>query len=398
MLRPGKSGVMGWKDFGKGLKTEIKKDKVTDASGMVTFAAFLAIFPFLVFLVSLASLIIDPARAQSLIDQVSDVAPPQVTQILGEQIHKLGEGNNAGLLTFGALAAIWAASSGMVALTKALNTAYDVEERRNFFKLRGIAIGMVFVSALMVLLAGAAMIVTPLIADLLPGVLGTVLNLLRFPLAGLVMMVTVALLYWALPDVKPRPFQFMTFGAVSAVILWLIASWGFSLYVQNFGKYEASYGALGGVMVFLLWMYITANVMLVGAEMNALLEQHAKATGQVAQGEESRSTASSSGQEVPPKHVSEAKEGGEARSSGSGAKGGNPGNHGKRGPRGGYRSPAWAAGSREGARHGGPAQAPAAHRSARGGEEKPSLMKALGKIAVFGLAAKVFGRRRQVNA
>lgn len=363
---------MGWKDFALGVKAEIKKDKVTDSSGMVTFAAFLALFPFLLFLVALASLIISPAQAQSLVAQVREAAPPQVTEILTQQIQKLGEGGSSGLLTFGALAAIWAASSGMVAFSKALNTAYDVEEKRNFFKVRGIAIGMVFVSALMMMLAGATMIVTPILANYLPGVLGTVVRLARFPIAGLIMMVMVALLYWALPDVRPRPFKFITFGSIAAVLLWLVASWGFSVYVQNFGSYEASYGAIGGIMVFLLWMYITANVMLVGAEMNAVLEQHAKATGQVERPTETESTLTSSGQDVPSKQVSES-----------------------------------GGGSKSTPRHRGSAQRPSharnpgarwevsARSASRGGSrQKPSLAKALREWAVFGLATKVFGRRR----
>ncbi len=262
---------MGWKEFFVALKTEWKRDKVSDTAGAVVFFALLAIFPFLLFVISLASLVIDPKSVDALLGQVAAAAPPQVSQILRERILSLIQGGGTGILTFGGAAAVWAASSGMVAVMSALNTVYGVEESRPFWKVRLIALGMTLVTAVLAIGAAFLAVATPAIASHLPSPLGTVLQWLRLPIAGVVMMFLWALLYYALPAVEQR-FRFISPGAVVGVVLWVLSSWGFSVYVTNFGKYEATYGALGGVVVMLVWMWISAQVLLLGAEINAVIE------------------------------------------------------------------------------------------------------------------------------
>lgn len=269
MKLPGKG--IGWKQFFVGLKNEYKKDRVGDTAGALTFYGVLALFPFLLFAVALASVFIDPGEAQKLVDQLGKVAPGQVTQILGGQIQKLGSGSNPGLLSVGALGALWAASGGLNHLAQALNIAYDVEEGRPFWKLRLTSLVMTLVVGVLSLVAGAVMIGGGAVASHLPGPFNTLVAILRFPVAGLLMMFIWALIYYALPDVEQK-FKFISPGSIVGVILWLIASWGFSLYVSNFGKYDATYGALGGVIVMLLWMWISAQVLLLGAEINAVIE------------------------------------------------------------------------------------------------------------------------------
>jgi len=268
---------MGWKEFFKTLKNEWKHDKVSDVAGALTFFSLLAIFPFILFLVSLAGLIIDPQQTQTLVDQLAKVAPPQVTQILGERLKAITSGQSPGLLTFGFAAALWATSSGVVALMKALNSVYDVEESRPFWKVRLIAVGMALLTAVIALMAAGVAIVVPAIANAVGGPLATVITWLRLPLAGLLMLFLWAVLYFVLPDVK-QSFKFITPGSLIGVAVWLLASWGFSVYVTNFGKYEATYGALGGVIVMLMWMWISSQVLLLGAEINAVLE-HASPEG-----------------------------------------------------------------------------------------------------------------------
>ncbi len=270
MVLPGKG--MKWSTFFKDLKNEYKRDKVGDVAGSLTFFGVLALFPFLLFLVSLASVIIDPHQAQALIQQLSQVAPPDVTNILSERINSLAESNSVGLLTVGAIGAIWSASSGIVSLMNALNTAYGVEEGRPFWKVRGVAILATLVSAVIFILAAVAAVAAPSIGKALGEPFSTLFTWLRLPVAGMLMMFIWALLYWGLPDVEQKSFKFITPGSVIGVIIWVIASWGFSKYVSNFGKYDANYGAIGGVIVLLLWMWITAQVILLGAEINAILE------------------------------------------------------------------------------------------------------------------------------
>lgn len=269
MVLPGKG--MSWKEFFKALKDEWKGDNGSLAAGALTFFSVLALFPFLLFLVALAGLIIDPKQAEALVQEVGRVAPEVVTQIVGQRLHDLATSDNVGLLTVGGLGAVWAASSGVVKLMQVFNTAYDVRESRPFWKVRGIAILVTLATAVLTIIAALGMVALPAFAGKLGQPLGSVVLLLRWPVAGLLIMLVWAMLYYFLPDVE-QEFKFITPGSVVGVIFWLVASWGFSLYVSNFGNYDATYGALGGVIVLLLWMWISAQVMLLGAEINAILE------------------------------------------------------------------------------------------------------------------------------
>ena len=269
MVLPGKG--MSWKEFFTALKDEWKNDNVSLVAGALTFFAVLALFPFLLFLVALAGLIIDPKQAEALVQELGRVAPEAVTQIVGQRLHDLATSNSVGLLTVGGAGAIWAASNGIVKLMEVLNTTYDVKESRPFWKVRGLAILMTIAAAALSIVAALGMVAVPAFADMLGEPLGTVVLVLRWPVAGLLIMFVWALLYYFCPDVK-QSFRFITPGSVVGVLLWLIASWGFSVYVRNFGNYDATYGALGGVIVMLMWMWLSAQMMLLGAEINAILE------------------------------------------------------------------------------------------------------------------------------
>jgi membrane protein len=231
----------------------------------------MAVFPFLLFLVALASLIITPEQAEQIVQQLGTVAPGDVTGIVGDRIKAIASESKGGLLTVGALVALWSASSGVSALQRALNIIYGVEEGRPLWKARGIALGMTIVSAVLAVVAGLVAVASPALGNAIGGTLGTAIVWLRLPVAGLVMMLLWALLYYALPDVE-QSFKFITPGSVMGVVVWVVASWGFSLYVSNFGNYDATYGSLGGIIVMLLWMYISTVVLLLGAESNAVIE------------------------------------------------------------------------------------------------------------------------------
>jgi membrane protein len=262
---------MTWKEFLKALKEEVTKDGIPDLAATVTYYGLLALFPFLLFLVGLASLVIQPADAERLVEQLSEVAPGAVTDIVGGWIQELGQRQDTSILGLGALGAIWAASGGTMALIRALNVTYDVREGRPFWKVRLIAIAMTLVASVLALVAALAAIATPPLAARLGEPFGMILIWARLPIAGLLMMFLWALLYYVLPDVE-QDFKFITPGSVMGVVLWVLASWGFSQYVANFGSYEKTYGALGGVVILLLWMWISALVLLVGAEVNAVIE------------------------------------------------------------------------------------------------------------------------------
>ena len=269
MVVPGRD--VSWKRFFLTLKEEFERDDLLDVAGSLTYFGVLAIFPFLLFLVSLAALVIDPAQAQVLIEELSRVAPPAVTDIIGARLRALGEGGSPELLTVSAVGAIWSASAGVAALIRALNRAYDVRESRPIWKVRGLAILSTLVAAALSIVATLVAVATPAIAASFGGWIETTIQILRVPVAGVLMMLVWALLYYFLPDVEQR-FRFITPGSVVGVIIWLVTSTGFSIYVRNFGNYEVSYGALGGVIILLLWMWISSIVVLLGAEINAVLE------------------------------------------------------------------------------------------------------------------------------
>lgn len=275
MKLPG--GGMTWKQFFVGLKDEVSKDNVTDVAATVTYYSILSLFPFLLFLVAVASLVITPQQAEQLVQSVARVAPHEVTQIVGQRIHALVQGQSVGLLTFGVVFAIWSASGSVSALMRGLDTAYDVKDERPWWKRQAIALGMTIVFGLLGLVAAILMVVLGPVSQAIGGPVGTAIEWARWPVAAAVVMFLWALAYYVLPDVEQR-FRFITPGSVAGVLLWLLASWGFSVYVGHFGNYDKTYGSLGGVIVLLLWTWISSLVVLVGAEMNAVIE-HASPEG-----------------------------------------------------------------------------------------------------------------------
>ncbi|WP_438016485.1 YihY/virulence factor BrkB family protein [Sorangium sp. So ce315] len=268
MHLPGKE--IPWKEFLNDIKQEWIKDKIDTVAAALTFFGVLSIFPFLLFAVALTGLVIDPAESARIIGELNQVAPPAVANILGERLRALTEGQSPALLTVGALGAVWAASGGVVALMDALNSAYGVEDSRSFVKRRGIALLVTLGAAVLVTIASALAVATPALTEHL-GPLGTLVLWLRVPVSMLIVMAVLATLYYVLPDVEQK-FKFITPGSVVAVVIWAIASLGFSFYVSRFGSYEVSYGALGGVIILLLWMWISSMAVLLGAEINAVIE------------------------------------------------------------------------------------------------------------------------------
>ncbi len=270
MFLPGKE--IGWKRFGKALGKEWKRDNLTNAAAGLVFWGLLAIFPFLLFLVTLAGLIIKPEQIDQLIAQLGQFAPHDMVQIVSDEIRDIRKSGGAGLLTVGFLGALWSASGGVTSLMSALDSVYAVNEGRPFWKVRLVAIFTTVLAALAILVAALAGVVAGPVAAHLPEPLSTVVTWLRLPVAGLVMMLLWACLYYFLPDVEQR-FKFITPGSVLGVVVWVAASWGFSFYVSHFGSYNKTYGAIGGVVVMLMWMWISTLVLLLGAVVNATIEQ-----------------------------------------------------------------------------------------------------------------------------
>jgi len=182
----------------------------------------------------------------------------------------LQHGGGVGVLTLSLLGAIWSCMAAVVSLMTALNRAYDVRETRSFWAVRGMALLATIVLGVLAVVAAGITVAVPVVGGAIGGRFGHMVSWLRFPVAGALMILVLATTYRFLPNIKPR-LQAIMPGSLVGVGLWLLTSWGFSAYVRNIGTYEIVYGVLGGVIVLLLWMWISGQVVLLGAEINKLL-------------------------------------------------------------------------------------------------------------------------------
>lgn len=259
-----------WSVFLRTLWDALADDEVDDVAATVTFYCVLALFPFLLFVVGVLSQVVSWETIEDVVRQVSRVMPRDVTAIVSERLIALKSQPATGLLTLSFLGALWSASSGVASLIPALDRASDVVETRPFWKRRLLAVATTLGVGLLSIVASLTAIALPALARWTGGPVGAALSWLRLPLAGLLIMATWMALYRLLPDARTRLHP-VTPGAVVGVLVWVGASWGFSAYVQQFGRYEATYGALGGVIVLLLWMWVSTLALLLGAEINKVL-------------------------------------------------------------------------------------------------------------------------------
>lgn len=267
-LLPGRD--LPWKEFLKKLYKEFNDDAVDDVAATVTFYSVLAMFPFMLFLVAVLSRVVSWDTIDDIVAQVARFSPGEVTQIVSDRLRTLKSEPARGLLTLGFVGALWSASAGVSSLIPALNRAYDVVETRSFLRRRLLSLGATLGIGVVAVLASLIALAVPAVARWIGGPLGALLDWLRLPLAGAMMMAVWALLYTFLPNVRPR-FQLVTPGSTAGVLLWVGASWGFTQYARRFGDFEATYGAIGGVIVLLVWMWVSAMALLLGAEINKIL-------------------------------------------------------------------------------------------------------------------------------
>jgi membrane protein len=259
---------------------EFKDDNLTDWAAALTYYGVLSIFPALLVVVSVLGLI-GQSATQPLIDNLGSVAPGPAKDIFTSAIQNLqGSRGSAGIVfVVGLLVAIWSASGYIAAFMRASNAIYDIEEGRPIWKTLPVRVGL---TALLMLLTAASAVAVTLSGGLaerageLLGLGDTAVqawNIAKWPVLLVLVSLMFALLYWAAPNVKQPGFRWITPGSVLAVLGWIIASLGFALYVANFGSYNKTYGALAGPIIFLIWLWISNIVILLGAEFNAELER-----------------------------------------------------------------------------------------------------------------------------
>jgi membrane protein len=269
-----------WWDGLKRTVREFSDDNLTDWAAALTYYGILSIFPALIALISVLGLIGDSAT-QPLIDNLGAVAPGPAKEIFTSAIENLqrSEGAAGVLFVVGLAGALWSASGYVAAFMRASNAIYDVEEGRPIWKTAPVRLGVTIVLLLLLAISGTAVTLTGGLAEEVGKVVGVgdtavmVWDIAKWPVLLLIVSFMFAILYWAAPNVKHPRFRWVSPGGVLAVIVWVIASAAFAFYVANFGSYNKTYGALGGVIVFLVWLWISNIAVLLGAELNAELER-----------------------------------------------------------------------------------------------------------------------------
>lgn len=263
----------GWKDVLQRTKEEVRTDNVSVLAGGVAFYWMLSLFPFAIAALSVYGLVADPDDVTKMVQQVQGTVPDSVGQLLQDQLGSIAE-SSKGSLTFGlvgsVLFALWSASKGASALIKATNVAFDEKETRGFLRLRAMALLLTVVFLVVMVLSIALIAVVPNLVDGTP--FDTVFSVLRWPALAVVAVIGLAALYRYAPDRDEPRWQWVSVGAVVATVLWLVGSSLFSVYANNFGNFNETYGTLSAVIVLLLWLSLTAFVILLGAEINAETE------------------------------------------------------------------------------------------------------------------------------
>ncbi len=279
--RPLQLPIDGWRDVAVRTGKQVKSDNVLLMAAGVAFYALLALVPALVAIVSIYGLVADPAEVGTQVDDALSAAPAQVRDLVDEQLTSVTEQSSGGLgfgLAIGLALALWSASGGMKHLMTAVNVAYDEEETRGFVALRGQAMLMtVGAVAFVVMAVGVITVVPALLEDTsLGGATKVLVSILRWPLLGATLVGGLAVLYRYAPDRKEARWVWTGPGTLVAVVLWLVASIGFSIYTSNFGSYGETYGSLGAVVVLMLWLMISAAAVIIGAEINAEAEHQTR--------------------------------------------------------------------------------------------------------------------------
>lgn len=266
--------------FGKTFR-EFTRDQCTDLAAALTYYAVLAIFPALLAIVSLLGVVGQAdATAKTLLDLVSQFGSPQVAELLQGPIDQLTKSPAAGVaLVVGVLGALWSASGYVGAFGRAMNRVYGIDEGRPIWKLRATMLGVTAFTVALIVVAALILVVSGPVAETVGDLVGLgstavfVWDIAKLPVLAVIAAVIVAVLYYWAPNIKQPKFKWMSLGSLVALLIWLIASVGFAFYVGNFSNYNATYGSLGAVIVFLLWLWITNNALLFGAEFDAELER-----------------------------------------------------------------------------------------------------------------------------
>lgn len=268
--------------FLRELGREFMKDKLSDIAAMLTYYAVLALFPMIVFVLTMALLVIPESTIQEGVVMLTKTMPRQAAGILSDYARSLQRAAGGGIAIATALFALWAASRATISLGRALNVVFGVRETRPFWRVQLTGVLVTLGVAILVVIALGLLTAGPVLGSFIADRfgMGNAFDALwaigRWLLAGLIMMLVWSLLYKTMPNTRER-LKVFTPGAIAGVGLWVSASLLLALYVQNFGKYEKTYGALGAMIIFLIWLWLSNLALLAGAEIDHVLKVRADA-------------------------------------------------------------------------------------------------------------------------
>jgi membrane protein len=274
---------VGWGEIIRRTWSEVVADNCLGLAAQLAYYFFLALFPALLFLLAIISFVPIENLMETITTTLARVAPSDVLTLVQDQILKIAQEKDGGLLTIGMLGTIWSTSSGMTAIIDTLNQAYDIHEGRPWWKVRLTAVGLTVALAIFIVGSTVLVVAGPALADKVAASfqLGSAFawtwKVLQWPVVFALASLGIAIIYYYAPDAE-QDWIWITPGSILATLLWLLISLGFRFYVTNFGSYTESYGAVGGVIVVMLWFYLSGLAVLVGAELNAEIE-HASPYG-----------------------------------------------------------------------------------------------------------------------
>lgn len=276
--RPTQFPRSGWKDILQRCKEEMTRDHVSMIAAGIAFYGLLAFVPAIVATISLWAILFEPQQIAQQIASISHLLPEEAASLIREQAEQASRDAGAGMslaAAGGMLLAIYSASRGVDGFMEGLGIIYDEEDNRGMLKRTALKLILTVGAILMTLVTLGVITVIPAVVDMLgiPGEVGTLINLARWPLLMIVAMVAITILYRYGPDRDHPRWQWTSVGSVVAVLLWLLGSIGFSLYVRNFASYNETYGSLGAVVILLMWFWLSAFIVLMGAELNSEMER-----------------------------------------------------------------------------------------------------------------------------
>ncbi len=262
------------KEFLEELYKRVQENETTARGAQLSYFFILSIFPFLIFLITLIDY--TPLPRQDSLEQLSLLLPEAAFIIVSQIISEVAAADNFTLFSFGILATIWTASRGISVLIRSINRAYNITESRSFFRLNAIGILATFVMALVILFTLLFLVFGKVIGELAFQYLGfeeifhIVWSLLRYAIPILIISVSFTLLFLYSPN-YPLQLRHVYPGVILSTLAWIATSQAFAFYVNNFGNFSRTYGSIGGMIVFMLWFYISSVVVLLGGEINATL-------------------------------------------------------------------------------------------------------------------------------